>query len=433
MSDKNLVRAWYSVFILLLAFVFSFIDRIILSLLVGPVKADLGVSDTAMGFLMGLAFAIFYTLLGIPIARLADRYSRRMIIGIGIFLWSIATAVCGLARNYWELLAARIGVGVGEAALSPAAYSLIADLFPKDKIGRAISVYQSGAFLGAGIAFLVGGAVIGFASKVETLTWPLVGVIKPWQAAFIIVGLPGILMAFAMATIREPARRGSGGRQDNSMPVSEVIGFIWSHRKAYIGHFLGFALLSVPITVVFTWSPTFMGRTLGIPPTEFGKILGFMLLTLSPAGVLAGGWLSDFLLRRGYKDAPLRVGLIAAAALIPLTMAAHLNDSYATVVGFYCPWIFFASLPIGTAPAALQLITPNPMRAQTSAFYMLSLNLLTAAIGPLGIGLANDYLFQAESAIGQSIVLVSCISLPIGAAFVLWARRTFAALNEPDE
>jgi len=433
MSDKNLVRAWYTVFILLMAFVFSFIDRIILSLLVGPVKADLGVSDSAMGFLMGLAFAIFYTLLGIPIARLADRHSRRMIIGIGVFLWSIATATCGLARNYWELLAARIGVGVGEAALSPAAYSLIADLFPKDQIGRAISVYQSGAFLGAGIAFLVGGAVIGFASNVETLTWPLVGTIKPWQAAFIIVGLPGVLMAAAMATIREPARRGNLGHEGTSIPVSQVIGFIKEHRKAFIGHFLGFALLSVPITVVFTWSPTFMGRTLGIAAPEIGKILGIMLLTLSPAGVLAGGWLSDFLFRRGYHDAPLRVGLIAAAALVPLTIAAHLSDSYVAVIGLYCPWIFFASLPVGTAPAALQLITPNRMRAQTSAFYMLSLNLLTATIGPLGIGLANDYLFQDESAIGWSIIMVSCLSLPIGAALVLWARRSFGELNSAND
>jgi len=210
MTDKSLVRAWYSVFILLLAFVFSFIDRIILSLLVGPIKADLNVSDSAMGFLMGLAFAIFYTLLGLPIARLADRYSRRLIIGTGVFLWSMATAACGLARNYTQLLLARIGIGVGEAALSPAAYSMIADLFPKEQIGRAISVYQSGAFFGAAIAFSVGGAVIGMTSGVETLDWPIVGSIKPWQAAFIIVGLPGVLMAALMATIREPARKAVG-------------------------------------------------------------------------------------------------------------------------------------------------------------------------------------------------------------------------------
>ncbi len=158
-----------------------------------------------------------------------------------------------------------------------------------------------------------------------------------------------------------------------------------------------------------------------------------MLLTLSPAGVLAGGWLSDFLFRRGHNDAPLRVGLIAAVALIPLTIAAHLSDSYTMVVALYCPWVFFASLPIGTAPAALQLITPNRMRAQTSAFYMLSLNLLTATIGPLGIGLANDHLFQDESAIGWSIIMVSCLSLPIGAALVLWARRSFEALNTAND
>lgn len=432
MSDKSLVRAWYSVFILLVAFVFSFIDRIILSLLVGPIKADIDVSDSAMGFLMGLAFAIFYTILGLPIARMADRYSRRLIIGAGVFLWSLATAACGLARNYSELLLARIGVGVGEAALSPAAYSMIADLFPKEQIGRAISVYQSGAFFGAAIAFLVGGAVIGITSGVETLDWPIVGTIKPWQAAFIIVGLPGVLVAAAMATIREPARKGKSGLQAASIPLQEVFGFIKQYRSAFIGHFLGFSLLSVPIVVVFTWSPTFFARVLGVAPQEIGQILGFMLLVCSPLGVLAGGWLCDYLYRRGHGDAPIRVGLVAAAGVLPLTIAAHLSTDLPWVMVLYCPWIFFASMPVGTAPASLQLITPNRMRAQVSAFFMLAMNLLTATIAPFGIGLANDYVFTDVDGIGLSIVMVATIPVPI-AALLLWqARRGFNELSHSD-
>ncbi len=432
MTDKSLVRAWYSVFILLLAFVFSFIDRIILSLLVGPIKADLNVSDSAMGFLMGLAFAIFYTVLGLPIARLADRYSRRLIIGTGVFLWSMATAACGLARNYTELLLARIGIGVGEAALSPAAYSMIADLFPKEQIGRAISVYQSGAFFGAAIAFSVGGAVIGMTSGVETLDWPIVGSIKPWQAAFIIVGLPGVLMAALMATIREPARKGKSGAQAASIPLDEVIGFVKQHRKAFIGHFLGFSFLSCPIVVVFTWSPTFFARVLGIAPQDIGQILGLMLLVCSPLGVVAGGWLSDYFYRKGHRDAPIRVGIIAAAGMLPLTMAAHLSSSLPWVLTLYCPWIFFASMPVGTAPAALQLITPNRMRAQISAFFMLAMNLLTATITPFGIGLANDLIFTDADGIGLSIVMVASIPVPI-AALMLWqARRSFSELSDSD-
>ena len=432
MTDKSLVRAWYSVFILLLAFVFSFIDRIILSLLVGPIKADLNVSDSAMGFLMGLAFAIFYTLLGLPIARLADRYSRRLIIGAGVFLWSLATAACGLARSYTHLLLARIGVGVGEAALSPAAYSMIADMFPKEQVGRAISVYQSGAFFGAAIAFSVGGLVIGLTSGVETMDWPIVGAIKPWQAAFIIVGLPGVLMAALMATIREPARKGRSGAQAASIPLDEVVGFVKQHRKAFIGHFLGFSLLSCPIVVVFTWSPTFFARVLGIAPQDIGQILALMLLVCSPLGVIAGGWLSDFFYRRGHRDAPIRVGLIAAAGMLPLTIAAHLGSSLPWVLTLYCPWIFFASMPVGTAPAALQLISPNRMRAQVSAFYMLAMNLLTATITPFGIGLANDLLFTDADGIGLSIVMVASIPVPI-AALVLWqARRSFSELSDSD-
>ena len=153
-------KAWYAVGILVIAFIFSFVDRIIIALLVEPIKRDLGVSDFGIGMLQGLAFAVFYALVGIPIGRWADRRSRRWIIGVGIFLRSVMTATCGLARNFWHLFLARVGVGVGQAALSPAAYSMIADYFPKEKLGRALGVYQAGAFVGAGIAFLVGGLVI---------------------------------------------------------------------------------------------------------------------------------------------------------------------------------------------------------------------------------------------------------------------------------
>ena len=183
--------AWYAVAVLFVAYTFSFADRIILSLLVQPIKQDLALSDTKISLLHGFAFAIFYTLMGIPIGRLADRYSRRAIAAAGIAVWSFMTAVCGIARGYWELFSARVGVGVGEAALSPAAFSMIADLFPPQKLGRALSVYTMGAFVGAGLAFIIGGAVIQSITSSPEMTLPIVGTIRSWQAAFFIVGLPG--------------------------------------------------------------------------------------------------------------------------------------------------------------------------------------------------------------------------------------------------
>ena len=205
---KNSMAGWYAVFMLLLAYVLSFVDRIIMSLLVTPIKEDLGTTDAQMGLLMGFAFALFYTVIGIPIARLSDVKSRTMIVAVGIFLWSLMTAACGLARSFFQLFLARVGVGVGEAALSPAAYSMISDYFTEDKLGRAIAVYQSGGLFGGGLAFIIGGAVVSMIISSDATSLTFVGILKPWQIAFLIVGLPGILMAFLMLTVKEPTRTG---------------------------------------------------------------------------------------------------------------------------------------------------------------------------------------------------------------------------------
>ena len=184
--------AWYVVAVLALANTSAFVDRQILGLLVGPIRRDLGVSDTQMGILYGLAFALFYTLLGIPIARAADRGSRRTIIAIGIALWSVMTVLCGVAQTYDQLLLARLGVGVGEAALAAPAVSLPSDYFPAERRATALSVYSLGIYLGAGLANLVGGALLARLGADATVVWPVVGEIRSWQGAFVVVGLPGL-------------------------------------------------------------------------------------------------------------------------------------------------------------------------------------------------------------------------------------------------
>ena len=420
-------NAWYTVGVLFVALIFSFVDRIVLSLLVEPIKADLGLTDADFGWLLGVAFAIFFAFFGLPIGRLADRHSRRLIIGIGISLWSLMTMACGLAGNFWELFFARIGVAIGEAALAPAAFSMVADLFPREKLGRAIGVYQAGAFVGAGIAFLVGGVVIHLITASTTRVLPVIGAVEPWQLVFFVVGLPGVLVALLVFTAPEPARGGRSPGAGAEMPVREVAGYIAARWRVYVPHLVGFALLAVPITTTLTWAPVYFGRILKFPPSQTALTLGLIILLLSPAGVYAGGWTADTLMRRGHRDAMHRVGLAAAAALFPLSLFATTGDNRALAVALFCPLAFCGTLTLACAPAALQVVTPAVMRAQISAVWMLCLNVVTAMAGPTPVGLIAHEVFGDRMAVGQALAIVNGISVPL-AALALWlGRRPFAA------
>lgn len=206
---QNKKYAWYVVFICMLAYIFSYVDRQILVLMIEPIKADLNLTDTQFSLLHGLAFSLFYALIGLPIVYLADRFSRPAIISMGIIIWSIATAACGLSKNFIQLFLSRMSVGVGEAVLSPAAYSIFSNLFSKRQLGRAVGVYSIGSFIGGGLAFLVGGYVISLLKGTTLVDIPILGMLRPWQVAFIIVGLPGVLIGIVFAlTVRDPERQG---------------------------------------------------------------------------------------------------------------------------------------------------------------------------------------------------------------------------------
>ena len=254
--------AWYVVGILTLANASAFIDRQVLGLLVSPIRRDLGISDTQMGVLYGLAFALFYTLLGIPLGRLADRGSRRAIIGIGIAAWSVMTVLCGLARTYEQLLLARFGVAIGEAALAAPALSLLADYFAPNRRATALSVYALGIYLGAGLANLVGGAVLSGLDENAMLVWPIIGTIRPWQSVFIVVGLPGLIVALLMATVREPERRETGQATDAAaFTIHDVMRYLRANRRTFLCHNLGYALFAMVNFASAAWLPTNLIRT----------------------------------------------------------------------------------------------------------------------------------------------------------------------------
>lgn len=413
--------AWYGVGVLMVAYTVSFIDRYVIALLIQPIKQDLALTDTQIGLLSGLAFAIFYTTLGIPIGRLADRFDRRRIISIGIFAWSLMTAACGLAHGFWQLFAARVGVGVGEAALSPAAFSLIADSFSADRLGRALSVYSVGAYLGSGLAFVIGGAVIQFVTHTPAVSLPMIGTVSAWQLTFIYVGAPGLLVSLWIFTIAEPGRRNKGGAgASDGIPVSQVIQFIATSWRAYGAHFLGFSLLALVFNAVVIWSPAFLGRVHGLSSSTAGYSLGLIIAVFGSSGIVAGGWLADELGNRGYTDATMRTGIIAAVGLTPFVILLPYMPNASLTLMLYAPLMFLSSFGFGAAAAALQLITPNEMRGQISAIYLFMINLIGIGLGPFLTGWVTDALFADEAAVGFSIALVAGISAPV-AALALWS------------
>ena len=244
------------VFVLLLAQTFSFLDRMIMGLLVGPIRDTFQISDTQYSLLAGLAFSLFYALMGLPLARIADSRSRRNLIAAGIAVWSLMTAVCGLAKGFWMLFVARMGVGVGEATLAPGAYSMIADYFPKSLLARALSVYMVGVTLGSGFAYMLGGAVVAYVENMPQIVLPVLGAIHGWQLTFFIVGLPGLLVALLMMlTVREPPRRGLSANDVQAIALREVVDYLWSRRRAYGGHIIGVSIFIMVVYALNLWGP----------------------------------------------------------------------------------------------------------------------------------------------------------------------------------
>ncbi|MFI8607448.1 spinster family MFS transporter [Pseudomonas sp. NPDC077649] len=402
-------RAWVTVAILMVAYVLSFVDRQILNLLVEPIRRDLLINDTQMSLLMGLSFALFYTICGIPLGRVADTRSRRGLIAIGVLFWSAATAACGMAKLYWQFLLCRIGVGVGEAALSPAAYSLIADSFPAERRATAISVYSMGVYLGSGLAFLVGGLVIQFASAQGNVLLPVLGEVRPWQLIFLILGGAGVLFTLLMLAVKEPARRGAGAGV--AVPLADVGRYIRANRRTVLLHNFGFAGLAFAGYGSAAWVPTFYIRTYGWDAGQVGIVYGCIVAVFGCLGIVFGGRLADWMAKRGRSDANMRVGLYAALGALPLVLLFPLMDTAFWASVLLAPTVFCLSMPFGVAPAAIQEIMPNSMRGQASAIYLFVITLIGLGIGPTAVALVTDFVFADDNALRYSLLIVTTLAV----------------------
>ena len=401
-------RDWGLVALLMGAGVFSMVDRVALSMLLEAIKADLKLSDVALGLLNGVAFGIFYSTMGVPLGWLADRWSRKGTIIGGIAVWSAATAACGLAGSYIQLLVARICVGAGEASLSPAAYSMVHDRFPRRRLGTAISLIQVGSLLGGGVAIFAVGFVYAF---VEGLAGPngLIGTMRPWQLTFVLVALPGIFFIILFLFVREDRQRFAQAKP-GTKPISIFKAFARA-RAANSYLLIGMSGIALALYSLSGWTPAILMREFGWSAVKVGSIYGILTMTMGPAGAIFGGWLCDKLEARGVTTPHGGIAFAAAAFALPCFIAMGLSDSPTSMLIAIACAQFAISVPNGLGPALIQLMTPNGARGQMSAVYVMTMNLMGLGIGPVAVGFASQYLWAPPSGLRYAVAFVTSLAL----------------------
>lgn len=382
--------AWFAVAVFTIANTLSFVDRLLPSILVDPIRRTLLLSDTEMGVIHGLPFALFYATVGLWLGRHADRSDRARLAAVGIAVWSLATVASAFATGFWTLFGARVFVAIGEAALAPAAYSLISGLFAAERLGRAMSIYQIGIYVGSGMALIFGGSVASMALGPDA-----------WRAAFVIAGLPGIAVAIAAWFVPEPRR---GAAQRPSTRLAKPIAGLG--RAAYIFHFAAFSFVGVAAYGATSWLPSVLIRGHGYSLLEAGLSLGLILAFVSPLGVLCAGWLVDRAVRAGNYSAIMTIGAAGVALLAPTALVYGTAQSPTTALIAAVPFAFLLSYPFGIAPVALQLMTPAGERGRMTALYLFVFTIFGYAIGPVAVGWITDHVFAAPAMVGRSLALV---------------------------
>lgn len=411
--------AWYVTCVLMVCYVFSFLDRQILTLMVGPIERDLGISDSQFGLLTGGAFGVFYTVMGLPLGWAADRFSRKWIISLGVACWSLMTAACGFANTYAHLFLARIGVGVGEAALSPSAYSMLSDLFDKRRLPWAMSIYTFGIFIGSGLALIIGSQIVGAVQHTPSIVLPVVGAMRSWHLVFLIVGLPGLILALWVASLREPPRTEREGVQaqalEGKMSFREVFAFIGRYPLMSVSLFLGAALFSI-LAYADTWYPELFIRTWGWSVELSGRVNGASSLTAGPLGLVFAGWCSSRMMAKGRTDACLRLTAFGALAVGVAATLMPLAPNPVLMAALLLPIKFCAGFTPVLIPSAIQMVAPNRLRGQLGAVFLFTVGIIGVSCGPILPAFFSDYLFKGPMALAHSLSLASVIVAPLAFA-----------------
>lgn len=420
-------RAWYGVIVLMLLYCMSFIDRLVLSLLASPISEALGVSDTQIGLLFGMGFGVVYALSGLPLAHLIDKHHRVRIITVGVIIWSVCTIASGFAPDYTALLLLRAGVAVGEAVLSPAAVSILADMFPRQKRTLPTSVYTSvGTFMGAG-AFVAGGAAL------DVATWlsPMVGHMPPWQLTLVLVGIPGLLLGpLLLATVPEPVRAAEPVTQDFAS-AKQAVNFVIKELNLYGFIFVGLACYSTASFAKTAWVPTYLVRGYGLSPSEAGYIYGTVGLIAGILGAASWPALVRYWTSRGRKDAMITLFtlafLVGTISLAVIGLTRSMPVLYIAAAANF----FFGSAGALLPPLIIQYVAPSRMRARLMAINLMASNLVGLTVGPPLAAYVAETFFDGRYALGSGVAAVCLALAPIGTVSIFLARKRYlSALDE---
>ena len=412
--------ALWALVLLTATYTFSFIDRQIINLLVDPIRTDLSLSDSQVSFLQGLAFALPYVILSIPLGRIVDRANRIRVLVIGILVWTVSCVTCGLAKNFWQLGVARMGVGAGEASVTPASWSLLADYFSEDKRALPVSIFLMGPYLGAGLSLILGAQVVDWASGLGAIDLPLIGGLAPWQLTFMLVAIPGLCMVFLLPLLRDPPRMERLSSDAACMNWREIYCYVWPRRGIFGAYLLGAPFIVLVLYALQAWVPSLLIRVHGLEIVEAGRYYGTIALIAGSAGVLSGPVVARWLASQvDPARAPLVTSIWSTSFLIPVLVAAGLTESLTWALVLIIGASYLVTFPLALFATGLQSVSPNEMRGLMAGCFVLSTNLIGLALGPTSVALASDYIFESAQAVGSSLALVGATVLPI-AVLLLW-------------
>lgn len=419
-ATRGVLTGWPMVAVFSVYAFISFVDREVITLIVEPLQRDLDLTDFQVSLLLGPAFGVFYALAGLPMGWLLDRYSRRWITASAVAFWGLATTLSGASSHFFQLFLTRMGIGLGESALSPAAHSMISEQMPREKLSTTLSVYTAGAYIGGGFAVAAGAWLVHAISQLDSISVPLLGEIRPWQFVFLIVGLPTILMA-PVALLLKEADPKSRVHATTAAAAGPTFGQLLRQQwLLFLGLPFGFAATNVLVCAYKAWTPTYLIRTFEWDVAAAGMAFGIQQAVAGVLGLILSGWIVDRLYGGGMKDAHVRWHLLTLVISCP-TMVWALNSG--------SPWLFLAlSTPfwllaysyVGYAAAALQIFAPSHLRGRIAALFIAFLAIVGAGIGPPLTGWFTDAVFHDKAKLGLSLTAVTVIWGPIALA-VLWA------------